>query len=178
MALRGFRDSVAILHTGAMATACHCSDVDTICSLCRFDVVASSSQFSARRYHSRTLVHIVSRCHPSPRSLYASLAEHLARPSYSVYLFHLPIMTLIATWSALYLPSVVHHKWVAMLMISPLLYALCYLLYFAFEAHTERVRIAAGRLLGLSKTPRAPLSDRRPQAERIPAATAGRVPIR
>jgi peptidoglycan/LPS O-acetylase OafA/YrhL len=113
-----------------------------------------------------------------PRSLYASLAEHLARPSYSVYLFHLPIMTLIATWSALYLPSVVHHKWVAMLMISPLLYALCYLLYFAFEAHTERVRIAAGRLLGLSKTPRAPLSDRRPQAERIPAATAGRVPIR
>jgi peptidoglycan/LPS O-acetylase OafA/YrhL len=112
------------------------------------------------------------------RGLYASLAEHLARPSYSVYLFHLPIMTLIGTWSALYLPNLVHHKWVAMLMISPPLYALCYSLYFAFEANTERVRIKAGRFLGIPRAQRALVSERRPQAEGIPATTTGSVPIR
>jgi peptidoglycan/LPS O-acetylase OafA/YrhL len=86
-----------------------------------------------------------------PKGLYASFAEHLAKPSYSVYLFHVPIMTFLGTWAALYFPILLGHRPAAILLIGSVVYTLCYLLYFAFESRTDRVRDAAGQLFGFRR---------------------------
>ena len=75
-----------------------------------------------------------------PRTMYASFAEHIARPSYTLYAFHMPILTLIATWVAAHAPTVMHHRLICIAAIGLPVYGLCYGLYFAFEAKTEWVR--------------------------------------
>ncbi len=92
-----------------------------------------------------------------PKGVYARFAEHLAKPSYSLYLFHVPIVTFLGTWAALYFPILLGHRPLAILLIGSVVYALCYLLYFAFEARTDRVREAAGQLFGLRRIQRVPV---------------------
>jgi peptidoglycan/LPS O-acetylase OafA/YrhL len=92
-----------------------------------------------------------------PKGFYASFAEHLAKPSYSVYLFHVPIMTFLGSWAILHSPTLLNHKSEAILLIGSVVYALCYLLYFAFEARTDRVREAAGQLFGIRRIQRVPV---------------------
>lgn len=82
---------------------------------------------------------------------YARIAQFVAKPSYSVYLFHLPIMNLIGACAILYQPAVLRHRLPAMALIASVNYGLCYLLYGAFEAHTEKVRKVAAGWLGIGR---------------------------
>jgi peptidoglycan/LPS O-acetylase OafA/YrhL len=85
------------------------------------------------------------------KGVYARVAQLVAKPSYSVYLFHLPIMSLIGTCAVLYQPVFLRHKLPAMALIASINYGLCYLLYGAFEAHTEKVRKIAASWLGVGR---------------------------
>jgi peptidoglycan/LPS O-acetylase OafA/YrhL len=115
---------------------------------------------------SALVVAILHRRASHPRTFYANLAENLAKPSYSVYLFHLPIVTLIGTCSVVYLPSLVGHRFAAIGIIASVTYGLCYLLYFAFEARTESVRKLGGRLFGLRRVQGVPALGGPLQVER------------
>jgi peptidoglycan/LPS O-acetylase OafA/YrhL len=84
-------------------------------------------------------------------SVYARVAQLVSKPSYSVYLFHLPIMNLIGTCAVLYQPVFLRHKLPAMALIASINFGLCYLLYGAFEAHTEKVRKMASGWLGIGR---------------------------
>jgi peptidoglycan/LPS O-acetylase OafA/YrhL len=83
--------------------------------------------------------------------VYTQIAQFVSKPSYSVYLFHLPIMNLIGACAVLYQPLLLRHKLPAMTLIASINYALCYLLYGAFEAHTEKVRKVAVSWLGIGR---------------------------
>jgi peptidoglycan/LPS O-acetylase OafA/YrhL len=90
---------------------------------------------------------ILHRREKRPKTLYAELAEHLARPSYTLYLFHMPILTLLGAWIALHAPTLTSHKWPAVVLLGLLTYAICYAFYLVFERNTDKVRHAVERQL-------------------------------
>jgi peptidoglycan/LPS O-acetylase OafA/YrhL len=86
-----------------------------------------------------------------PKNAYSMIAERLANCSFSVYLFHLPVITLIGASCVIWRPELVIHRSLGMLLIGLITFAACYGLSLLFEAHTSDVRKFGERLLHLRK---------------------------
>lgn len=85
---------------------------------------------------------VLHRIGPVESRIYAWFARALAKPSYTLYLFHLPISILLCA----YLRNPLH-PWphdlphaLAFLCMSAVVFGSCYLLYLCFEAQTAKIR--------------------------------------
>ena len=82
------------------------------------------------------------------RTIYAYVTERIAQMSFTVYMFHFPLVTLIVLFFALHYPGIMRQQHgVAYFGIAGLAYLICYLFYLMFERNTDRVRTLAMRLL-------------------------------
>ena len=73
------------------------------------------------------------------KTVYAHVAESLAAMSFTLYLFHLPLVTLFVILLASYSPGLASHHGLATLFIGPGTYLVCYLFYLLFERNTDRI---------------------------------------
>jgi peptidoglycan/LPS O-acetylase OafA/YrhL len=88
------------------------------------------------------------------RTLYVRVTERIAQMSFTVYVFHFPLVTMIVLFVARHYSSTLRHEHgLAYVGIASLTYFICYLFYLAFERNTDRVRALAMKLLG-RRTPR------------------------
>jgi peptidoglycan/LPS O-acetylase OafA/YrhL len=82
------------------------------------------------------------------RTMYVLVTERIAQMSFTVYLFHFPLLTLIVLFFALHYPSIMRQQYgLAYFGIASLTYLICYLFYLMFERNTDRVRTLAMKLL-------------------------------
>jgi peptidoglycan/LPS O-acetylase OafA/YrhL len=93
------------------------------------------------------------------KGVYAQFGQRIAACSYSLYLFHLPVLTIMCTWIAIAHPSFAAHHTAVMLCVAPAVFAVCYVFYLLFEANTDRVRAGAERLLQSRPVNRVAKSD-------------------
>lgn len=82
------------------------------------------------------------------RTVYVCVTERIAQMSFTVYLFHFPLVTLIVLFVARHYPSILRQQHgLAYFGIASLTYFICYLFYLMFERNTDRVRTLAMKLL-------------------------------
>jgi peptidoglycan/LPS O-acetylase OafA/YrhL len=82
------------------------------------------------------------------RTLYAWVTERIAQMSFTVYLFHFPLITLIVLFLARHYPGIMRHKsGFTYFAVAALAYSICYLFYLMFERNTDHVRKLAVNLL-------------------------------
>jgi peptidoglycan/LPS O-acetylase OafA/YrhL len=81
------------------------------------------------------------------KSIYTYVTEQMAQMSYTLYMFHVPFVILVALFLTLYYPSVMKHHSLAYWGIACLTVSICYLFYLMFERNTDRVRSVALKLL-------------------------------
>lgn len=82
------------------------------------------------------------------KTVYVRVTERIAQMSFTVYLFHFPLVTMIVLLLARNYPSILRqHHGLAYFGIASLTYFICYLFYLAFERNTDRVRTLAMKLL-------------------------------
>ncbi|HEX4066397.1 MAG TPA: acyltransferase [Acidobacteriaceae bacterium] len=82
------------------------------------------------------------------RTVYVRVTERIALMSFTVYLFHFPLVTMTVLFVARHYPSILRQQHrLAYFGIASLTYFICYLFYLAFERNTDRVRTLATKLL-------------------------------
>ena len=81
------------------------------------------------------------------KTVYTYVTEQMAQMSYTLYMFHVPLVILTALFLTLYYPSVMKHHSLAYWGIACLTVFICYLFYLMFERNTDRVRSVALKLL-------------------------------
>jgi peptidoglycan/LPS O-acetylase OafA/YrhL len=89
------------------------------------------------------------------KTIYTYVTEQMAQISYTLYMFHVPLVILTALFLTLYFPSVMKHHSLAYWGIACLTVCICYCLYLMFERNTDRVRS-----FGLKLLVREPSSER------------------
>jgi peptidoglycan/LPS O-acetylase OafA/YrhL len=81
------------------------------------------------------------------KTIYTYVTEQIAETSFTVYMFHVPFLIMIAVFLTLHYPGVMRQHRLAYWGIACLTYCICYLLYLMFERNTDRVRTFALKLL-------------------------------
>ena len=84
-----------------------------------------------------------SRC----KTMYTHVTEQMAQISFTAYLFHFPLITLIVVFCTLHYPGLMRQHGLAYAGIAGLAYVICYLFYWMFERNTDIVRSLAMTVL-------------------------------
>jgi peptidoglycan/LPS O-acetylase OafA/YrhL len=83
------------------------------------------------------------------KTIYTHVTEAMAQQSFTVYLFHFPLVTITVLFLALHVPGLMKYH-LTYFGIAGFVYFLCYLIYLMFERNTDRVRTFAMKVLSPS----------------------------
>jgi peptidoglycan/LPS O-acetylase OafA/YrhL len=81
------------------------------------------------------------------KTIYTYVTEWIAQMSFTVYLFHFPLVTMMVLFLTLRYPGVMRQHNLAYFGIAGVTYFICYLFYLMFERNTDRVKTFALKLL-------------------------------